>query len=189
MFEKVDGMLTTAELRNFRDYLIENPFVVSELNDVDAFKQRVWISYLVKNSQVYFDLIMEYDSSKEKIKDIIGEAEKEQTRWESVIAQFNDRFSVPFEVRVENKGDAVLNVSAPQISFYIKNRDGGDTRKTDRSVLDRGLSTGEKRALYILNIIFEVEARKKAGIETLVVLEPVRKNVESSESLMIQILE
>ncbi len=44
MFGKVDGMLTTAELRSFRDYLIENPFVVAELSDIDAFKQRVWIS-------------------------------------------------------------------------------------------------------------------------------------------------
>lgn len=173
MFQKVDGTLTTAELRSFRDYLIENPFVVAELSDIDAFKQRVWVSYLVENSQVYFDLIGEYDSSKEKIKAIVAEAEKEQTSWESVIAQFNDRFSVPFEVRVENKGDAVLNVSAPQISFYIKDRDGGAAKKTDRAILDRGLSTGEKRALYILNIIFEVEARKKAGIETLAVLDDI----------------
>ncbi|MWD26890.1 hypothetical protein E0K89_005305 [Aquicoccus sp. SCR17] len=173
MFQKVDNTLTTAELRNFRDYLIENPFVVAELSDIDAFKQRVWISYLVENSGEYFDLIQEYDSSKEKIKEIIGKAEKEQTRWESVISLFNDRFSVPFTVKVENKGDAVLNVSAPQITFYVEDRDNGAPRKTDRNVLDRGLSNGEKRALYILNIIFEVEARRKAGIETLVVLDDI----------------
>ena len=173
MFQKVDSTLTTAELRNFRDYLIENPFVVAELSDIDAFKQRVWISYLVENSSEYFDLIQEYDSSKEKIKAIIGEAEKEQTRWESVIALFNDRFSVPFTVHVENKGDAVLNVSAPQIAFYMEDLAGGPARKTDRNVLDKGLSNGEKRALYILNIIFEVEARRKAGIETLVVLDDI----------------
>lgn len=173
MFQKVDGTLTTAELRSFRDYLIENPFVVAELSDIDAFKQKVWISYLVQNSHDYFELIEEYDSSKEKIKAIIGEAEKEQTQWEAVIALFNDRFSVPFKVQVENKGDAVLNVSAPQIAFYVEDREGGAARKTDRAILDRGLSNGEKRALYILNIIFEVEARRKAGIETLVVLDDI----------------
>ena len=173
MFQKVDGTLTTAELRSFRDYLIENPFVVAELSDIDAFKQKVWISYLVKNSPEYFELIEEYDSSKEKIRAIIGEAEKEQTQWEAVIALFNDRFSVPFKVQVENKGDAVLNVSAPQIAFYVKDREGGAARRTDRDILDRGLSNGEKRALYILNIIFEVEARRKAGIETLVILDDI----------------
>lgn len=173
MFQKVDGTLTTAELRSFRDYLIENPFVVAELSDIDAFKQKVWVSYLVQNKHEYFELIEEYDSSKEKIKAIIGEAEKEQTQWEAVIALFNDRFSVPFKVQVENKGDAVLNVSAPQIAFYIEDREGGVARKIDRAILDKGLSNGEKRALYILNIIFEVEARRKAGIETLVVLDDI----------------
>ncbi len=173
MFQKVDGTLTTAELRSFRDYLIEHPFVVAELSDIDTFKQKVWISYLVQNSREYFELIEEYDASKEKIRAIIGEAEKEQTQWEAVIALFNDRFSVPFKVQVENKGDAVLNVSAPQIAFYIEDREGGTARRTDRAILDKGLSNGEKRALYILNIIFEVEARRKAGIETLVVLDDI----------------
>ncbi|HUV67072.1 MAG TPA: hypothetical protein VMW24_24505, partial [Sedimentisphaerales bacterium] len=124
MFQKVDSALTTAELRTFRDYLIEHPFVVPELNDVDAFKQKVWIAYLVENQSEYAELIKEYDASKEKVKAIIAEAEKEQTQWESVIALFNDRFSVPFEVRVENKGDAVLNVAAPQIAFYFTGKDG-----------------------------------------------------------------
>jgi energy-coupling factor transporter ATP-binding protein EcfA2 len=173
MFQKVDGKLTTAELRSFRDYLIKNPFVVAELTDIDAFKQKVWISYLVDNASQYSDLIKEYDSSKQKIKEIIADAEREQTQWETVIALFNDRFSVPFKVQVENKGDAVLNVSAPQIAFYVEDRDGQTLRKTDRAILDKGLSNGEKRALYILNIIFEIEARRKAGIETLVVLDDI----------------
>lgn len=173
MFQKVDSALTTAELRTFRDYLIEHPFVVPELSDVDAFKQKVWVAYLVESKNEYFELIKEYDASKEKVKAIIAEAEKEQTQWESVIALFNDRFSVPFEVRVENKGDAVLNVAAPQIAFYFTGKDGDVATKTDRTVLDRGLSNGERRALYILNIIFEVQARRRNSIETLVVLDDI----------------
>ena len=35
------------------------------------------------------------------------------------------------------------------------------------------LSTGEKKALYVLNIIFEVEAREKAGQETLLVFDDI----------------
>ena len=173
MFKKVDDTLSTAELRNFRDYLLENPFVVAELSDIDAFKQRVWISYLIKINDQYFDLIKEYDNSKNKIKEIIGKAEKQQTQWESVIAKFNDRFQVPFTVHVENKGDSVLNLSAPQIAFYVKDRMGGDARKTERDTLDMGLSNGERRALYILNIIFEIEARHKANIETLIILDDI----------------
>ena len=173
MFQTVDGLLTNAELRSFRDYLIDNPFVVAELSDVDTFRQKLWISYLVKNSGQYLELIDEYDSSRETIKKIVGSAEAEQTHWETVIELFNDRFSVPFTVRIENKVDAVLGVSAPQISFYVKDRDGRDARKIERNTLDEGLSNGEKRALYILNVIFEVEARRKAGIESLIVLDDI----------------
>ncbi len=35
------------------------------------------------------------------------------------------------------------------------------------------LSTGEQRALYILNTIFEVEARKKEGVETLFIIDDI----------------
>ena len=173
MFQKVDDYLTTVELRSFRDYLIQNPFVVAELADINRFKQKIWTSYLVENSQEYFELISEYDSSKKKIEEIIAKAEEEQTQWESVIELFNNRFSVPFKVQVENKADAVLRVSAPQIAFYIKDQDGRNLQKIERSTLDRGLSSGEKRALYILNVIFEVEARRKAGIESLIVLDDI----------------
>lgn len=37
----------------------------------------------------------------------------------------------------------------------------------------QALSTGEKKALYILNIIFEVEARTKAGQQTLLVVDDI----------------
>ncbi len=154
LFNKVDGALSTAELREFRDYILENPFIVQELKDVDAFRQHVWVAYLVELKGEYFDLMEEYDKGEEKIRAIITAAEAEQTSWERVIEIFNRRFSVPFEVRVENKGDAVLNLAAPQIAFYFKDDVGTPSKKTDRSILDSVLSNGEKRALYILNIIF-----------------------------------
>ena len=43
----------------------------------------------------------------------------------------------------------------------------------ERSDLANVLSNGEQRALYILNIIFEVEARKEAGISTLFVIDDI----------------
>jgi len=105
----------------------------------------------------YFDLVQTYDESEEKLKVIISKAEAEQTHWESVIETFNKRFSVPFSIRVENKGDAVLNLDSPQIVFYFNDENDEPIKKIDRDLLDSVLSNGEKRALYILNIIFEVE--------------------------------
>lgn len=173
MFSKVDKALSNAELKAFRDYLIDNPSLVSELKDITYLKTKIWIGYLIKIGDDYFDLIQSYDESEEKLKNIISQAEAEQTRWESVIAIFNKRFSVPFSVRIENKGDAVLNLNSPQIVFYFNDENGEPTRKVARGLLDTVLSNGEKRALYILNIIFEVEARKKGDIETLFIVDDI----------------
>ena len=48
-----------------------------------------------------------------------------------------------------------------------------DHAPVERDTLMQVLSTGEKRALYILNIIFEVEARKKAKQETVFVIDDI----------------
>lgn len=173
MFSKVDKALSNAELKTFRDYLIENPSLVAELSNIDYLKSKIWTGYLTQIGDDYFDLIQTYDSSKEKLKHIISQAEAEQTRWEAVIDIFNKRFSVPFSVRIENKGDAVLNLSSPQITFYFNDENGAPIKKVDRNLLDDVLSNGEKRALYILNIIFEVEARKKGETETLFLIDDI----------------
>jgi len=51
--------------------------------------------------------------------------------------------------------------------------DGADRAPIERAALMQALSTGEKRAFYILNIIFEVEARKKAKQETVFVIDDI----------------
>ena len=173
MFSKVDKAVSNAELKAFREYLIENPSIVPELKDIAYLKIKIWIGYLIKMGDDYFDLIHSYDESEVKLKGIITQDEKEKTRWESVIEIFNKRFSVPFTVRVENKGDAVLNLNSPQIVFYFNDDYGKPTKKVERNLLDDVLSNGERRALYILNIIFEVEARQKASIETLFIIDDI----------------
>lgn len=172
-FNKVEKSISSAELRELRDYLVDNPSILAELSNIDAFKQKVWIAYLVANQTEYYSLVGEFDSSEARLREIIAEAETEQTRWEAVVDLFNRRFSVPFEVRVENKSDAILNSKSPQLAFYFQDRFAGVERKTSKDALDQVLSNGEKRALYILNIIFEVEARRAGNIETVFVFDDI----------------
>ena len=51
--------------------------------------------------------------------------------------------------------------------------DGVDKTPVEKAALMQVLSTGEKRAFYVLNIIFEVEARKKANQETVFVVDDI----------------
>ena len=51
--------------------------------------------------------------------------------------------------------------------------DGTEQVVIDRASLMQALSTGEKKALYVLNVLFEVEARKKAGQDTLILVDDI----------------
>lgn len=172
-FQKVDNALSNAQLRDFRDYIIANPTLLPELQDYQLLKSKLWTGFLQKVQPEYLELLVTYDASKEKVTEILTKAEAEQTKWEKVLEIFNTRFSVPFRVAIENKGDAVLGINSPQIVFYFNELNGSEERKIEKSLLDRVLSNGEKRALYILNIIFEVEARRQNAIETLFVVDDI----------------
>lgn len=173
MFTKVDEKLNTKALQSFRDHLLEHPYLVSELQDLNGLSRRVWIAYLTTMKAEYTSLLSEYDESHERLKAIIEKAEAELTRWETVINLFNERFWVPFEVKVKNKADAVLGIQGPQIEFVFKDSDGSANRQIESEELFQVLSNGERRALYILNIIFEVAARQEAKDKTLLVVDDI----------------
>ena len=70
---------------------------------------------------------------------------------------------MPFTLSVANQTQAVLGKEQARLTFIFS--DGADTVEWSRSEI-KTLSQGEKRALYLLNFIFDVEARKLANQET-----------------------
>lgn len=97
----------------------------------------------------------------------------EKTDWEEVIRIFNTRFShLPFQLQIKNREDVILKGSIESIDFIFRDSPV-ETASLDRATLLKVLSTGEKRALYILNIIFEVEARRKAQENVLFIVDDI----------------
>lgn len=170
-FEEIDKKLTTKELREFRDYLLDNKEVVAKLGDVKKLQINLWLSYLSASDQAYIEFVNEYRANKQIITDAINAAKQEKTQWEEVVKIFNRRFTVPFELVVSNQEDVILKGTAPNIDFAFK--DDNTPKKVDRKLLLQVLSQGEKRALYILNILFEINARKKQGQETLIIADDI----------------
>ena len=85
---------------------------------------------------------------------------------------FNARFFVPFTLTAKNKAAVILG-DEPLLTLGFTFNDGAESASVDRSTLIQTLSTGEKKALYILNVIFEVEARRKAKQETVFVVDDI----------------
>lgn len=170
-FEAIDSKLTTGELRKFRDYLFEHQEIIPRLSDYIQFQKDLWTIYILNESALFQAFITEYTAGKSVIKQAIEAAEAERTEWEDVVDQFNKRFSVPFKLEVTNQADVILKSKAPSIAFNFE--DGAESRIIDKKQLLSVLSQGEKRALYILNILFEINARLKDANDTLLVIDDI----------------
>jgi hypothetical protein len=170
-FEEIDKKLTTKDLREFRDYLLDNKDIVAELGDFKKLQKDIWLAYLSAERESYLDFVREYQAGKKIIKQSIEAARQEETDWEEVVTMFNERFTVPFTLEVSNQEDVILKGTKPEISFGFK--EDAQPKPVDRKLLLDVLSQGEKRALYILNILFEINARRKQGEETLVIADDI----------------
>lgn len=173
-FEEIDSKLkSNKELRDFREYLLEHLSILPELSNLNSFKQKLWVSYLKEKILQYNELETEYSKGKAEIEEILEKAKREETEWRNVIYIFNKRFSVPFIISVENQEDVILKSQSPNFKFKFKDDDPSQSISIAENDLLRVLSNGEKRALYILNIIFEVEARKYNNQTTLFVVDDI----------------
>ena len=79
---------------------------------------------------------------------------------------------MPFQLEARNRIEVMLgDDSIIDLGFtYI---DGRESANVEKPQLMQVLSTGERKALYVLNVIFEIQRRIKAGQETLVVVDDI----------------
>jgi hypothetical protein len=172
-FEEISKKLSNKELQEFRDYLLDNKEILPELDDLSGLAKIIWMAYFVDQKSLFVDLVEKYKNGQNVIEGLLEKAKQEKTDWEEVVRIFNTRFShLPFSVNIANKEDVILKEDVETIQFIFK--DGAETRSFEnKNDLLKILSTGEKRALYILNIIFEVEVRKKQDGITLFIVDDI----------------
>ena len=161
-----------AALRDFHTYICNHEPLVSHLSYPDLFKEKVWRSYFMVNRAVFDELLGHYRKVKARRKAIEEQARQESTQWEAAIRLFNDRFFVPFVLEAKNKAYAVCgHTDVLDLTYTFK--DGAESVPVQRETLIKTLSQGEKKALYILNIIFEIELRRQRRQETLFVVDDI----------------
>ena len=158
-------------LRKFKELLYKNQKLIPLLKDYSNFKKVIWLNYFANNIDIYNILVNLYMKNKERLREIIKEAKKEITIWEEVTNIFNERFSVPFRVEVANQEDVILKEETLILNFVYKT--GTIEKEIEREKLENCLSNGEKKALYILNILYELKARELEGKEYLVILDDI----------------
>ncbi|REF73488.1 phage infection protein (plasmid) [Paracoccus versutus] len=171
--EAVEKLLhRNVSVRDFNTFISDHEEIVPALSNIGNFKEQVWKSYIIKHRDAYNRLVNEIREAAERRKQIEEAARNERTAWQEVIEIFNSRFFVPFELHVKNLISVILEEEKiPKLGFTFK--EGEDRKDVDKNALLEVLSTGEKKALYILNIIFEVQVRIKTGQQTLMIVDDV----------------
>lgn len=169
-FDKIDVKLGSSK-NNFNNLIQEfQDTILEEYLDIDLFKEKIWISLLNENEELVNKLIEVYNENKDRLAEIIQKANEEKSQWEKTISIFKNRFHVPFEIKINEKRENLLiNNKEPSIEFYYSNEE--ENKLMEQKELMGILSTGEQRALYILNIIYELELKKLSNKPILLVLD------------------
>ena len=109
----------------------------------------------------------------ENLSSAIDKMPLNDTPWKKALDIFNERFSVPFVMRISNLKSAIIGESIPHVEFVFSKN--GVEVSVNRNQLEElnTLSQGEKRALYLLNIIFDLEQLKRLGKDILIVIDDI----------------
>ncbi len=113
------------------------------------------------------DHLVILDEIRDKIEILKSSIESERSFFDDALKIHKERFQVPFEVRIDNKMDNVINENLPEFRFYPNSKipttkDYNETRNI--------LSSGEKTAFDIINLIVEYELLEKKS-EAIVILD------------------
>ena len=176
-WDEMDALLArTAKLADFRQLLAANRWLIPRLAHPGSLKRDLWTSYFAAENSAVAALCEQYRQDRHRLGEIVDEARSEETEWRSIVAEFKRRFRAPFELDVTNQAEAVLGTEVPALQFTYSEEASGDDGRVRKKEVKRDqlgivLSDGERRALYILNMLFEVKKQIGTGRETVVVLD------------------
>lgn len=158
-FQKLKKLLTSnGEVSRLRDIIAAHREIIPALRNIPALKVQTWLDYFSKLDVPFTDYYHNISQYTTQIKALYEQASAQSARWQAVVNEFNRRFRVPFEVQIENKANFLLKDEAPNLSFkYTRGIVAQQSATLKKDDLMVSLSTGEKRALYLLYILFDLE--------------------------------
>ncbi|WP_111859444.1 hypothetical protein [Acinetobacter sp. CFCC 10889] len=171
-FNEIDKVLNNhADLRRFRAYIQENQEILIEFLNLENLKKKLIFNYFASHKSEFDIFIKIYNETKTRRDEITNEAKKEQDDWIKVIDIFLNRFTVPFKIKVKNQEDVILKNEPASLVFIYE--DGNYTKELGGVEINKSLSTGEQRVFYLLNIIFQIETRRKIASDQLFIIDDI----------------
>lgn len=176
-FKSIKTKLSKNEqTRKLKRIIQDNREIIKYLVDIENLTDLFIVTYINNMSRDFDEYFIKVNSYTDEIKKIYEMAEQQAERWKKIVNEFNTRFKVPFEVKIENKANFLLKDEVPNLYFtYTRCEGREDEEKADygKEELMKSLSMGEKRAMYLLYILFDIEIIKEkatSGVEKYLVI-------------------
>ena len=177
LFEKINKAISkNKDTQAFNAFLQTHQDIIVEYKDIDLFKKKVWVKVFLYYEHLLDELIDDYNKAQEDLKKLRDDAREQVTDWKKALDLFKERFFVPFSIEPSNQEDVILNMELPSFKYIFSDSRG--KKEVTKDNLLNVLSTGERRAYYILNMIFQILVAKKQGKECLVVLDDISESFD-----------
>jgi energy-coupling factor transporter ATP-binding protein EcfA2 len=169
--KEIEKLLSDVKGMNLKEVIENNPDIVRylKIRELDNLKICLWVSYILAEQKNFDFLKIQYHRLEKEIEGV----SLDDTPWREALNIFEERFTVPYKMNITNLKSSIIGESIPRVEFTFC-RDGNSVslNRTELEDIDV-LSQGEKRALYLLNIIFDIEERKKQNRETLFIIDDI----------------
>lgn len=167
----IEKLLNDVKGRELKDVIETKPQILPwlKIEHLNELRKILWYKYISNEKDLFDELKQKYSSLEESIDSV----NVNNTLWKEALDIYKKRFTVPYEMEITNLKGAIIGESVPRISFSFEKNGKKVLLSKDQLDEINVLSQGEKRALYLLNIIFDVEQRKRTGKETLFIVDDV----------------
>ena len=194
----LDGAKSTKVTKKFKEYLLDEEFDLKFLSflgsgDSNHAKRELIFAYLTDSGDSFTTFVEKTKESYRAIEDLVKRVREDETSvWHKAVSEFNNRFRVPFVVSVSNdeKDKVLLNgLKLQSLEYWFCQACGADANRicehkkeemvkvSEKNLTsaneDSILSQGERRAFYLLNIIFEIKYRQENKLPTLFIIDDI----------------
>ena len=145
-------------VRLLKDLIMSNRLIIAHLVDLNLMRKKLWSNYLLDADIDVAKIKAEFEAHKSEIANLNKQADEQQKHWIKVVDDFKYRFKTPFDVSIQNGVNVVFKGKPARLVFtYVR---GTERKEKSKDELMSLLSVGEKRALYLLQILFDLEKIK-----------------------------
>lgn len=154
------------------------PNLLEYLQNIDDFRKNLWYQYIHEIVDDHWNIIFnEIRRLYRQLLTDISNLNIQNTERNNALAIFKDRFHMPFEMRIDNLQNVIFG-EIPVVRFEFRDEDTWAVVLKQQLEVSNTLSQWEKRALFLLNMIFDFEKIKKdirdnPGQEILIVADDV----------------